>query len=112
MSRERETLLRPVNIYYPGLNPGEHMIYHGYAYQTIWPRDRPYQFFNSDYPYSQLHSRTPNWVGLNVKTVAKYLRQPFRVIRPRQRFPTSNYVGNRLNIFVDDNNIITSLAYH
>ena len=88
------------------------MIYHGYAYQNMHPRARLAQFFNSPYPYSTLVSNTPNWVGLSLREVLPLVRGPVRVIRPRQRYPTSNYVGNRLNIFVDDNNIVTSLAYH
>jgi hypothetical protein len=112
MSQERETPLRPVNVYYPGLYPGERMIYHGYAYQNMHPRKQPAQFFNSDYPYSTLVSSTPDWVGLNLLDVINYVKQPFRIIRPRQLYPNSDYVGNRLNIFVDDKNVITSLAYH
>ena len=112
MSQERETPLRSVNVYYPALNTGERMIMHGYAYQNMHPRAKDHQFFNSDYPYSTLHSSTPKWVGLNLRQVINYVKEPFRVIRPGQKFPSSNYVGNRLNIFVDEKNIITSLAYH
>lgn len=111
-TQERVTPLRPVNVYYPGLNPAERNIMYGYAYQVMHPRRRLYQFFNSDYPYSTLVSSTPNWVGRRLRDVLPYVREPVRVIRPRQIFPTSYYVGDRLNIYVDDNDIITSFAYH
>ena len=103
--------VRPA-IYYPSLSAWPH----GFGYKYMFPlpgqRNIPHHY-NDDYPYTQLHSRTPDWVGMHIDNVLKAgVPAPYRVVGPRSFVPTSGYVSNRLNIFIDDKGIITSLAYH
>ena len=101
---------RPLKVYHP--SPIEWP--HGYSYKYMYNQPEGPLFYNVDTPYSPLHSRTPDWVGLDIKEVAQRMTipKPYRIIGPKGYLPTGDFIPYRLNIFIDSHGIITSLAYH
>ncbi len=107
--REQESRVRKAGVYYPSSGDWRH----GFAYKYMYPmagRDGSH-YYNNDYPYAKQHLRTPNWVGLSVDTVIPKIKGGYRVIPPGAYAPTDSYIGNRLNLFIDENRKITSISY-
>jgi len=109
--REQESRVRKARVYYPSSGDWRYGFGYRYMYPMSERRDGPH-FYNDDYPYTQLHMKTPDWVGLNVDDILRAgINGSYRVIAPGSYAPTHSYIGNRLNIFIDERRIITSVSY-
>jgi hypothetical protein len=102
--------VRPVSIYFPSATSRPF----GYGYSDMRLSEPQYMYFKSDMAYSQMHSRTPEWEGMQFEEIQHLLPRKWRMInlynvdyyRTKDRFD-----GMRLTIFVDDQGVITSLSY-
>jgi hypothetical protein len=104
---DHESRVRPVSIYYP--SAADHP--YGYGYMDMRRFEPAYINFKSGYPYSQQHSRAPAWEGMFLSDVKSVLPHNYRVINLYNAYYRDHYDPTRLTLFVDDQNIITSLTY-
>lgn len=105
---DHETRVRSASIYFPSAATHPH----GYGNMDMRRREPTYINSKSDYPYSQMHSRTPAWEGKHLSEIANLLPRNNRIINLRRGNQRNHrYDATRLTIFINDASVITSLMY-